>query len=100
MNNSIKICINDNLLNNDNFIYIHSNINIDIKAKSNLDKNITDSNSLWKKLWNQYWKLVLTSPKPNYIWKINKRSFKINLQIFLISDKQNILFKLGAYLDF
>lgn len=38
--------LGDDLLGNNNPVYIDSNINIDIKTKSNLDEDMTDSNLL------------------------------------------------------
>lgn len=57
-NNSIEECVSDNLLDDnlldndllgDNSLaYIDSNIDINIEAKSNLDKNMTGNNLLEK----------------------------------------------------
>ena len=40
--------LSDDLLNGNIFIYIHSNINIDTKAKSNLGKDMINNNLLEK----------------------------------------------------
>lgn len=41
---------------------------------------------------------ILESLRPDYIQEIVKKSFKTNLRIFLISNKQNVFFRLGVYL--
>ena len=38
--------LSDDLLDDNNPVHINSNINIDIKAKSNFDKNMTSGNLL------------------------------------------------------
>lgn len=48
LDDSIEECTNDNLLDDNNLVYIDSNINMDIEAKFNSNKNITGGN-LYKK---------------------------------------------------
>ena len=43
MDNFREKSVNDNLLNNKNLAHINSNIDIDIKAKLNLNKDMTNS---------------------------------------------------------
>lgn len=44
LNNLIKKDVGNNLLGDNNFIHINNNIDINTKAKSNLDEDMTDKN--------------------------------------------------------
>lgn len=48
LNNLLKEYVNNNLMKNDNCIYIESNININIKLIFNSNKNMT-SNNIYEK---------------------------------------------------